>query len=466
MSTMRSNILWCKSALLDYGWAEAVEIEVDARGDISKVTANQSYRSGDKLMASVVPGIPNLHSHAQQRAMAGLAERAGLTSAERADSFWSWREVMYRYLERMDPEALYHIARQLYVEMLKAGYTSVAEFQYVHHDSAGQPYANPAEMSLQCTHAATETGLGMTILPVLYRYSGFGGIEPQESQRRFLNDASAYDQIFSRLDTATALDPNAHCGMALHSLRAVDQPLIREILSLRPPQSGVPIHIHIAEQKEEVEQCLAWSGQRPIEWLFNHCDVGPDWCLVHATHALDTEIMAMASSQCVVGLCPSTEANLGDGIFSLSDLAAQSGRWGIGSDSHISISPVEELRWLEYGQRLTSGTRNVAASHERPSTGRQLLESALAGGAQACGRKLGAIAPGFRADLVALDDKHPRLYGRSGDSLLDSWIFSGNQRLITDVYVGGIKRIDSGKHEQEDSIALHYRKTIDRLAAN
>lgn len=465
MSAMADNLLWCESALLPHGWAEAVTIQIDAGGDIVSVTEGQPYGSGEQLNATVIPGVPNLHSHAPQRAMAGLAERAGLTAAERADSFWSWREVMYRYLERMDPDALYHIARQLYVEMLKAGYTSVAEFHYVHHDSAGQPYANPAEMGLQCIRAAADTGLGLTMLPVLYRYSGFGGIEAGAGQRRFVNDAAAYDKIFSQLVTATAGDPNAHCGMALHSLRAVSPALIGDVLSLRSGQSGLPLHIHIAEQVAEVEQCLAWSGQRPIEWLFNNVDVGPDWCLVHATHALAPEIHSMAASQCVVGLCPTTEANLGDGFFDLTGFTNGEGRWGIGSDSHISISPVEELRWLEYGQRLRSRIRNVAASKEHPSTGRQLLESALAGGAQASGRKLGAIAPGHRADLVALNSKHPRMYGRAGDSRLDSWIFSGNEGLVSDVYVGGVRLIAAGRHKDEDSIACHYRKTIDRLAS-
>ena len=455
--------IWAASALLADGWAESVAIDIDHTGDIASIVSGQPYESGDRVEL-LIAAIPNVHSHAHQRAMSGLGERAGVSGEAARDSFWTWRKVMYHYLERIQPEHLQHIAAQLYLEMLKSGYSCVGEFQYLHHNIDGNAYTNRAEMSLQCLQAARQVGIGFTALPVLYRYGGFGSADPLDGQKRFLNDAEGFVDIVEILQRETTSDANASVGIAPHSLRAVDQALLGEVIESLDDLAA--IHLHIAEQTKEVDDCLAWSGKRPVEWLYDHFEVDPRWCLIHATHMTAEETAMMAQSGCVAGLCPTTEANLGDGFFNAVDYFAADGCWAIGSDSHISIDPVEELRWLEYGQRLVTRGRNLLVSKQHVNTGRNLLEGALRGGAQACGRKLGSIATGYRADFVVLDSQHPRLYGRSEDDLLDSWIFSGNQNLVKHVYIGGKKVIDNGHHVSEAEIALNYRHTLDQLAGH
>lgn len=452
-----TNTIWAEAALLEDGWANSVEIEIDAAGNIAAARPDSPYASGERA-GILLPAVPNVHSHAHQRAMSGLGERAG----DSEDSFWTWRRVMYHYLERIGPDQLQHIAAQLYLEMLKAGYGCVGEFQYLHHGFDGQAYAERAEMSLQCLEAARRVGIGFTALPVLYRYGGFGGAEPLAGQKRFLNDAAGFIEIVESLQRATAGDANCSVGIAPHSLRAIDRELLSQVASGLDDLAA--IHIHIAEQTREVDDCIAWSGLRPVEWLFDNFEVDGDWCLIHATHMTAAETAKSADSGCVAGLCPTTEANLGDGFFNMLDYLDHGGRWAIGSDSHISIDPVEELRWLEYGLRLQTRRRNLLASADRKSTGRNLLDGALGGGSQACGRKIGRIAAGYRADLLTLDAEHPRLYGRRQDEIIDSWIFSGNDNLVRDVYVGGDKLIDDGHHADEAEIARNYRATLDRLA--
>jgi formimidoylglutamate deiminase len=454
--------LWSASALLPEGWAKGVEISIDYTGDITQVLTDAPYSDGERI-GTLIPGIPNVHSHAHQLAMAGLGERAGQTVDTAKDSFWTWRKVMYHYLERIQPKHLFRISSQLYLEMLKAGYTSVGEFQYLHHDFHGNPYDDPAEMSLQCMSAAASVGIGFTALPVLYRYGGFGETEPLEGQRRFLNNSDEFVGIVGSLQAASRENPNTTVGIAPHSLRAISKSLLNDVLS-SCDNNLAAIHLHIAEQTREVDECLAWSQQRPVDWLFDNFDVDHNWCLIHATHMSPEETLKMAKSGCIAGLCPTTEANLGDGFFNATEYFKANGRWAIGSDSHISIDPVEELRWLEYGQRLSTHNRNVLTSTEKPNTGRNLLDASLDGGAQACGRKIGRISPGYRADFVALNDQHPRLYGRTQDDLIDSWIFSGNSNLVSNVYVGGHKVIDQGHHAQEEAIAHKFRNTLDELA--
>jgi len=449
--------IWAASALLHDGWANSVAIDIDANGDIISISAGTPFVDGDRVEL-LLAAIPNVHSHAHQRAMAGLGERAG----DSADSFWTWRKVMYHYLERIQPEHLTHIAAQLYLEMLKAGYGCVGEFQYLHHGLDGKPYDNRAEMSLQCLQAARQVGIGFTALPVLYRYGGFGGADPLDGQKRFLNDSDGFVDIVKSLQTACADDGNCSVGIAPHSLRAINSTLLTEVIGSLDGLAA--IHLHIAEQTKEVDDCLAWCAQRPVEWLYDHFAVDQSWCLIHATHMTQAETSMMADSGCVAGLCPTTEANLGDGFFNASEFLARKGAWAIGSDSHISIDPVEELRWLEYGMRLQTRRRNVLVSPTVVNTGRNLIDGALAGGARACGRSIGQIDVGHRADFVVLDHNHPRLYGRTEDNLLDSWIFSGNDNLVRDVYVGGKKLIDNGHHANEDEIARNYRATLDQLA--
>ena len=444
------------SALLADGWADDVTIAIDAGGTIESITRDTP---GDEPAAVMLPAIPNVHSHAHQRAMAGLGERAGGAAA---DSFWTWRQVMYHYLERIGPEQLHAIATQLYVEMLKRGYGCVGEFQYLHHDPDGNPYADRAEMTLQCLAAARAVGIGFTALPVLYRYGGFGGAEPVAGQKRFLNDADGFGEILACLRQATTDDADAAVGIAPHSLRAIDAALLGEVLAAHDDCAA--IHIHIAEQTREVDDCVAWSGARPVEWLYEHFDVDAEWCLIHATHMTAAETARVAASGAIVGLCPTTEANLGDGLFNAEAYFAARGAWAIGSDSHISIDPVEELRWLEYGLRLATRRRSLASDAATPNPGRYLLDGAWAGGARACGRRCGRIEVGYRADLVVLDADHPRLHGRARDDLLDSWVFSGNENLVRDVYIGGRKVIDAGHHADEARIAQAYRATLDDLA--
>ena len=449
------STLHIKQALLFDGWSENVRIEIDASGVISNIEKDVIGASEGCLL----PGMANLHSHAHQRAMAGLAERSGSTD----DSFWTWRKIMYQLLQTIQPEHLHAIASQLYVEMLKSGYTRIAEFQYLHHQPSGQHYDNPAEMSLQTLQAARDTGIGMTNLPVHYQFGGFGEQPLGQEQQRFTNDPELFLQIVSELQLASAADDNVITGMAAHSLRAVGKQGFSAVLKALEKDGSQPIHIHIAEQTKEVDDCITWSGLRPVEYLLENFEVDEHWCLIHATHMTDSETQAVAESGAVVGICPTTEGNLGDGFFNAIEFLKHSGKFGIGSDSHISVSPAEELRWLEYGQRLMHRARNVLAGGSGRSTGRTLFDKAVTGGAQACGHNSGVIVVGKRADFVVLDTDHPLLFERSGDEILDSWIFSGNSNAVRDVYVGGKQVIKGGRHVQETVIAERFKATLKNL---
>lgn len=450
-----------RQALLPDGWHDNVLVSVDAAGLIARTTQNASDAAATVLDGPVLPGMPNLHSHAFQRAMAGLAERSGPGS----DSFWTWRETMYRFAAKLTPEDVEAIAGQLYAEMLEAGFTAVAEFHYLHHQPDGTPYADPSELSRRILAAADTASIGLTHLPVLYRYGGFGGKEPQERQRRFLHDADAYARLLQALAPQLQNRSDRRLGIAPHSLRAVTPDLLRDgIAALDGIDSAAPIHIHIAEQTAEVEDCLGWSGRRPVQWLLDQGIVNKRWCLVHATHLDADETRRLAGSNAVAGLCPTTEANLGDGIFPAVKYMAAGGRIGIGSDSHISVSVAEDLRLLEYGQRLAHRSRTVLAGGADRSTGRRLFEAALKGGAQALGQPMGAIAPGHRADFVLLDAEAPSLAGRSGDMALDAWIFSNQTRpAIRDVYVAGTRVVENGRHIRSEDLAVRQRVALRRL---
>ncbi|MGQ0663121.1 MAG: formimidoylglutamate deiminase, partial [Pseudomonadota bacterium] len=406
--------LYAESALIASGWAARVRIEVDAAGTIAAIAENSRPDGAEPLAGVAVPGMPNLHCHAFQRAMAGLAERAG----PEGDDFWSWREVMYRFLAALSPVDIEAIATQLYVEFLKHGYTAVAEFHYLHNDPDGRPYADPAELAGRIAAAAGQAGIGLTLLPVLYQTGNFGGAPPAAGQRRFLIGTDDYVSLLETLHRRHRRDPQVRIGMAPHSLRAVPPAALAAALQAHDAlDPAAPVHIHVAEQVREVEDCQAWSGRRPVAWLLANAPVGKRWCLVHATQMSAGETEALARSGAVVGLCPSTEANLGDGIFPLPAFLAAGGRFGIGTDSNVATSPVEELRWLEYGQRLARRERNVAARSGEPNVGARLYRLALAGGARACGRRIGAIEAGHRADLVVLDADHPLLVGRAEDTV-------------------------------------------------
>ncbi|MGN8259800.1 formimidoylglutamate deiminase [Pseudomonas sp. SMSB3] len=448
---------FAERALLPSGWATNVRLEVGSDGLLSRIDVGGTAESAQRLAGPLLPGMPNLHSHAFQRAMAGLAEVAGNPN----DSFWTWRELMYRLVGKVTPAQLQVIATQLYIEMLKAGYTSVAEFHYVHHDPAGSAYAERTELSRCISLAAASSGIGLTLLPVLYSHAGFGGQAATSGQRRFIQSTEQYLHLHAELGPILRAQPAQRLGLCFHSLRAVTPEQIHEVLAASDQQC--PVHIHIAEQQKEVDDCLAWSGLRPLQWLYEHVDVDRRWCLVHATHADAHEVSAMARSGAVAGLCPSTEANLGDGIFPAAAFLEQGGRMGIGSDSHVSVSVVEELRWLEYGQRLRDQRRNRLYRPDQPSIGRTLFDAALAGGAQALGQPIGALAVGQRADWLVLDGQDPYLATAEDDAILNRWLFAGGDRQVRDVMVNGTWVIRQGHHAQEVDSAQAFAQVLRQL---
>jgi formimidoylglutamate deiminase len=463
---MTATSYFAERALLPDGWARNVRFEVGDGGTLASVRPDSSSDGSAALAGPVVPGMPNLHSHAFQRAMAGLTERARMAGTDAEDdSFWTWREVMYGFVRRLTPDQVEAIAAQLYVEMLEAGYTAVGEFHYLHHDPDGVPYGDPAEMSRRVIAAARSTGIGLTHLPVLYGYGGFGGKPAGEGQRRFLTTPERYLELLSLIHEEVLGDPQLGLGIAPHSLRAVTPDSLRAVLDgIEALDKDAPIHIHVAEQQPEVRDCIAWSGLRPVEWLLTHHDLDPRWCLVHATHMTDEEALALARTGAVAGLCPTTEANLGDGVFPAGAYLAAGGQIGIGSDSHISVSPVEELRWLEYGQRLSLKRRNLLADEAgSPSVGARLYKAALAGGARALGRPIGRLAAGCRADLVVLDADLPCLLGKADDILLDAVVFAGNRNPVRDVMVGGRWLVEGGRHRDRAAVLADYRAAIAAL---
>jgi formimidoylglutamate deiminase len=452
--------LFAETALLPDGWAERVRIDWDTAGTITTVTAGNSQGSAERADA-LLPGMANLHCHAFQRAMAGLTQRAG----PEGDDFWSWREVMYRFLAKLEPDQIAAIAAQLYVEFLKSGYTAVAEFHYLHNDPAGRPYADRAELANQIALAAGAAGIRLTLLPVLYQTGNFGGAPPSEGQRRFLMKTDAFNALVESLHKSLRGSRVIRIGIAPHSLRAVPPAALREAKAALDRLDGsAPIHIHAAEQTKEVEDCVAWSKKRPVEWLLDEMRPDKRWTLIHCTHMTADETRRLAESGATAGLCPTTEADLGDGLFPLVDYLAANGKFGVGSDSNVGVVPAEELRWLEYGHRLARRRRNLVPAERGQSIGAQLWRAALAGGAQALAQPVGALAPGCRADFLALDRNHPSLAGQRGDGLLDALVFAGGSVAIRHVMVGGRWVIRDGRHPAEERIAENYRAALRRLA--
>ena len=444
-----------ESALLPEGWRNSVKVQVADDGTILSVEPERARGQTAPIRGVAIPGIPNVHCHAHQRAFAGLAERSDRSD----DSFWSWRETMYRCLGKMTPDLLRSVASQLYVELLKGGYTNIAEFHYLHHDVDGSRYGNPAELGVAILEAADASGIGITCLPTLYAYSDFGGAPHLPAQRRFVNDASTFLEIHARLDRLSRDMSSARTGIAFHSLRAVDRNMMREVIDSVPE---APVHIHVAEQIGEVKACRAWSDRRPVEWLLDEFDIDARWCAVHATHMTDAEGRALAESGAVAGICPTTEANLGDGVFNAEPYFARNGAFGIGSDSNVSTEVSQELRLFEYGQRLHRGRRNVL-TNSITGVPSGLLRAALSGGAQASGANIGTIAPGYRADIVVLDSMDARLYGRTGDDLVDCWVFSGGTNVVRDVLVAGKRLVRDGRHENEREIYDDFRAAMTKL---
>ncbi len=442
------------TALLPDGWRDNVRVTISG-GVIESITDGVEPSPGDEGHAIGLSGMPNLHSHAFQRAMAGLAEYGGAGP----DDFWTWREAMYRVALAVTPDDVEAIAAELYVEMLEAGFTRIGEFHYLHHDIDGAPYPNVAEMAERILAAAAETGIGMTLLPVFYAHSDFGGAPPNEGQRRFVSDLDGFAKLFAASEAAAKNLAGTNVGVAPHSLRAVTP----EELSVVTAMCDGPIHIHAAEQVKEVDASLAVLGKRPVEWLLENADVGPRWCLIHATHMTDAETQALAKRGATAGLCPITEANLGDGIFNGRLFLESGGAFGIGSNSNVLIDAAAELRQLEYAQRLRDRARN-RMSVAGKSTGRALFDCAVAGGAKALGQPTFGLAEGAPADIVSLRPDHLALEGRRGDAILDAWIFAARDNPIDCVWARGAKRVADGRHSDRAAIAQRFRRVVRRLA--
>ena len=449
-----AEIFHFEHALLPDGWAEHVTIEVEA-GFIRRVAAGETAGGREAI---ALPGLASLHSHTFQRGMAGLAETRGPSG----DNFWSWRQVMYRFLGALTPEDVEAIAAFAFMEMLENGFTSVGEFHYLHHDCDGKPYANLAELSERIAGAAGQTGIGLTLLPSYYAQSNFGAAPPNHGQRRFINSPDQFARLVEGGRAAIKSLPHANLGLAPHSLRAVTPQDLAAIIALAPEG---PIHIHAAEQTREVDDCLDWSGQRPVEWLLNHAPVGKNWCLIHATHMNADEVRRLAASGAVAGLCPLTEASLGDGIFEAVDFMTHGGMFGIGTDSNIEIHAAGELKQLEYSQRLKHRARNVLAPYEGASTGAALYYAAALGGARALQRRQGELRVGQAADFVVLDKAHVTLAGLPPDRWLDAYIFTANRGMISQVIVGGKAVVAGGTHVAHEDIARAYAKVLKRIAA-
>jgi formiminoglutamate deiminase len=453
------SAFWSASALLPGGWAHDVRFTV-ADGLIASVQTNVPAGPADEAHHITLPGLANVHSHAFQRGMAGLAEHRGQAAGGASnDDFWSWREVMYRFIDQLTPDDMEAIAAMAYIEMLESGYTHVGEFHYLHNDAAGRAYANPAEMAARIAAAARETGIGLTLLPVFYAHSNFGGMAPNHGQRRFTHDLDGFARLLEACRPLLALGDQL--GIAPHSLRAVTAGELAALIAMHPQG---PIHMHAAEQQKEVQDSLAFSGKRPVEWLLDHADIDPRWCLIHATHLTHAETDRLAASGAVAGLCPVTEANLGDGIFPALRFLEAGGRIGTGTDSNVLIDPAQELRALEYSQRLAHQGRNILANNTHASVARRLFEAALAGGAQAMGIAPG-LAVGSPADFVTLNAGHPVLHGRNGDHVLDSWVFAARNTCIDTVWKRGQKLVSGGQHRGSENVIRRYLKVLDQIMA-
>jgi formimidoylglutamate deiminase len=448
-------VIFANQALLADGWHQNVRISV-ADGRITALETESSAQHGDSRVDTLLPALANLHSHSFQRAMAGMSE----FRAEGQDSFWTWRTLMYRFLDRLTPEQLQAIAGLVFMEMQEAGYASVGEFHYVHHQPGGQNYDNPAEMSQRIFAAASETGIGLTHLPVLYSYGGAGEVPLAGGQLRFGNSVEAYNTLVGQIRAGlTGMSADTRVGIAPHSLRATSP---QDLQSLLAAHTGGPVHIHIAEQPKEVRDIQAWLGGRPVEWLLDNAPVNQDWCLVHATHMTGDETVNMARSGAVAGLCPITECNLGDGAFNGVEYLNAGGAFGIGSDSNVRIALAEELRLLEYSQRLRDMQRNVMVTGPG-STGATLYQGAAKGGARALGRDSGEIREGALADLVAVDSTSAALCALPPEQLLDGLVFAAGETVVTDLWSAGRHMVQQGRHIQREQLLREYRGAVQAL---
>lgn len=460
--------LFAKQVLTSKGWQENQIITIE--NGVITALATGCESDADIIKGIVIPGMVNCHSHAFQRAFAGFSERGSETSqgqtsqCQTKDSFWTWRKIMYQFLEQLSVADAQLIAEQLYIEMVKQGYTRVAEFHYLHHDIEGLAHKQPAAMAEAVFNAAQASGIGLTMLPVLYRFSGFGEQAPTDGQKRFIHSMSAFNALVDDCFTLAEQFPNTNVGIAPHSLRAVDKAsLLAAVSHVRGKDEQAPIHIHIAEQQKEVNDCLTHYGKRPVQWLLDNIALDQHWCLIHATHIDDNERQGMITSGAIAGICPTTEANLGDGIFPTAEFIGEQGTWAIGSDSHISVNPVEELRWLEYAQRLTKQQRAVLATPQTSSVGQYLWQAAAKGGAQSTASNTGELAVGKQADLLVLDETKLSVYANGAKYCLDSLVFATHSNAVVDVMVNGQWVVTDGKHPNEQSTHEKFSALLARL---
>ncbi len=462
--------LYAENILLNDGWASKQTITIE-QGLITAIDAGM-IEGAEVAKGAVIPGMVNCHSHAFQRAFAGFSEQG----SEGQDSFWTWRKIMYQFLAQLTDVDAKNIAKQLYIEMLKMGYTRVAEFHYLHHDLDGSTYesrvkadksASLATMAQAIFDAAKESGIGLTLLPVLYQHSGFGEKAPTEGQKRFINSTKQFNQLVSECFTLSEQYTNTNVGIAPHSLRAVDKAsLLSAVEHVRNLDNQAPIHIHISEQQKEVDDCLAHSGKRPVQWLLDNVELDKYWCLIHATHIDESERKGIIAKEAIAGICPTTEANLGDGIFPTTEFLAEKGTIAIGSDSHISVNPIEELRWLEYAQRLIKQQRAILASEEEASVGQNLWQRAAVGGAQSTNSDTGCLAIGKQADLLVLDMDSTKLFANANQHLLDSMIFASQQNPVSDVMVNGVWHIKAQQHAGQEQASDNFANLLIRLSAS
>lgn len=457
--------LYAENILIGSQWQSDKTLSINDVGVITSISEGKDP-GAQSLSGPVIPGMPNCHSHAFQRAFSGYSEYRNFDEKGVAaeDSFWSWRDIMYRFVAKMSPEDFHVVAQFLYIEMLKAGYTSVAEFHYLHHQVGNLRYEDPAEMSHQVINAALSVGIAITHLPVLYTYAGFGEQPPSPAQGRFIHQTDEYIKLLDQLNKTYSGQKNFKLGIAPHSLRAVSEQQLDEVVSfIRNMDGKAPIHVHIAEQTKEVDDSLNFYSKRPVEWLLDNYQMDQHWCLIHATHLSDSELMRLANSGAIAGICPTTEGNLGDGIFPTKDFIELDGKLAIGSDSHIAVNIADELRLLEYAQRLTTHERAVLVNKDCPSVGQYLYSKAALDGSKALSQNVGELIVGKRADLVVLDPEHPSLFSKRDSQILDAAIFSCNQLPVKDVYVAGKRVIANGEHPLQTQVNQEYKKVLQKL---
>jgi len=457
--------LYAENILLNDGWASKQTITVE-QGVITAIEPGM-VEGAEIAKGAVIPGMVNCHSHAFQRAFAGFSEQG----SEGQDSFWTWRKIMYQFLAQLTEVDAKNIAKQLYIEMLKMGYTRVAEFHYLHHDIDGSNYSgNSAELATMAQaifEAAQEAGIGLTLLPVLYQHSGFGEQTPTDGQKRFINSTEQFNQLVSDSFSLSEQFANTNVGIAPHSLRAVDKTsLTSAVKHVRSLDKQAPIHIHISEQQKEVDDCLNHYGKRPVQWLLDNIELDKHWCLIHATHLDESERKGIIAKGAIAGICPTTEANLGDGIFPTTEFLAENGTIAIGSDSHISVNPIEELRWLEYAQRLIRQQRAILATTEQASVGQNLWQQAALGGAQSTNSNTGSLAVGKQADLLVLDSNKTKLFANANQHLLDSVIFASQQNPVVDVMVNGIWQVKDQQHVAQEQASENFAQLLVKLSAS